>query len=102
MSDNCEWCDYGLAGGACDNGCPERPRLWRTCAFCPLLTQPNPLQMATDYKPVSEARDDLWNFRSAVKSKAWVFWIEPERMREDEVQKYVPADVRDYRYAETV
>jgi hypothetical protein len=97
MPDICEWCGYGLAGGQCDNGCPERPRLWRTCAFCPLETNPNPLQMTTDYKSAVEARDDLWNFRSAVTSTAWLFWIEPERMSADEAKKLVPMDVRDWR-----
>ena len=76
-------------------------RRWRTCAFVKFSAPELSLDhrryscLATDWTTVEVARDKVWDFRSAVKGRGWLFWIEPEGMTEAEVKKYRPLDVRD-------
>lgn len=77
-------------------------RLWRVCYWTPLRYRrrsgPSVLTAATEYKPRKVALDDLWDLRHV--SSEWnhpsLVWIEPGNMTPEEVEAFVPEEVRNY------
>jgi len=75
-------------------------RLWRSHGACRLETQPKTLQVVSEWVPVRDAQDHLWNCRRLVKGKGWWFWIEPQDMTDDERNKYIPCEFEELRKIE--
>jgi len=74
----------------------ERPgRLWRVRASVALSSQPGAIDLASDWMPLTKARDNMWDCHGAIRGKGWDIWLEPQDMTAEEIGVYVPIDWRD-------